>query len=48
MSGHPAGEALTMDLPEIAQLVAFVALVSVLLILLEMGLRRVAKQRPHR
>jgi hypothetical protein len=37
-----------MDPWEIAQLVAFLLLVSVPLILLEIGLRRIAKGRPHR
>lgn len=36
-----------MDTWEIAELVGFVLLTSGLVILLEMGLRRVAKQRPQ-
>ena len=37
-----------MDVWEIGQLVAFLVLTSVLLILLEIGLRRIAKQRSRR
>jgi hypothetical protein len=37
-----------MDVWEIGQLAAFFVVTSVLLILLELGLRRVAKQRSHR
>jgi len=37
-----------MDLWEIRQLVTFLLLVSVPVILLEMGLRRIAKGRPER